>query len=124
MNPALALIDNDIDSGGSEPAKPDRILADASLLDAYSLAVVSAAQRVSSAVVRIDMLRGDAAGSGSGFLFSSDGLMLTNSHVVSGASRVEVPLQDGQRFDACILVDDQHTDLALTEVGPDLYGSS
>lgn len=123
MKPALAFIDNDIEFDHFGPTEPDQILADAPLLDAYSRSVVSAAERGSPKVVKIGVRRGDAAGSSSGFVFTPDGLMLTNSHVVSGASRVDVSQRDGQRFDAGILVDDQHTDLALTEVGPDFYGS-
>ena len=116
MKPALALIDSNIDFAASELAEPGRILADAPLLDAYSRAVVFAAERVSPAVVRIDVQRGNAAGSRSGFRSTPDGLMLTNSQVISGATRVEVSLQDDQRFGADILGDDPHTDLALIRV--------
>ena len=114
------MVDDLDDSASSQAPEPPAILTDDGLLDAYSHAVVSVADRIGPAVVKLDVrrnaTRAETGGSGSGFLFTPDGLILTNSHVVSGASAVEVHLRDGQRLDADILGDDPHTDLAVVRV--------
>ena len=81
MRPALTLVEDLDGSPSSGAAKPSPILTDDSLLDAYSSAVVSAADKISPAVVKIDVRRNTArqrnesAGSGSGFLFTPDGMI-------------------------------------------------
>jgi S1-C subfamily serine protease len=88
-------------------------LEDADLLDAYSRAVVGAVDVVAPAVVRIER---DAASAGSGFLFTPDGMILTNSHVVHGARRLDATLMDGTRHGAQLVGDDVDSDLAVVRI--------
>jgi S1-C subfamily serine protease len=86
---------------------------DEDLLDAYSSAVVRAIEIVGPAVVKLEV---EQQGSGSGFLFTSDGLLITNSHVIHGAAHARVTFADGRIARGEVVGDDPDTDLAVVRV--------
>lgn len=95
---------------------------DDELLDSYSKSITHAVEMVGPAVVNIRVHKSgrntssDAGGSGSGFIIAPDGFILTNSHVVHGADKLEVTLSDGQVFAGHLAGEDPETDLAVIRI--------
>ena len=107
-----------VHTGATQP------LDEAPLLDAYSQAIVHAVDRVAPAVVHLEVTGraanrrrgGDVSGAGSGFFFTPDGFLLTNAHVVTGATAVRATMSDGAAYAAHLVGADSDTDLAVLKV--------
>jgi S1-C subfamily serine protease len=109
-------------AGKSLSGKSVSLPSDGELLDAYSRAVTSTVQQAGPSVLHIQARSGqNRGGSGSGFLISPDGFVVTNSHVVHGADAVRAQTPDGRESRADIIGDDPDTDLAVLRIDlPDL----
>jgi S1-C subfamily serine protease len=116
LHAAFTLGADSASKGSGTPSATDALA-----LDAYSRVVTAAVEQVGPSVARIDVRHGGrSAGSGSGVVVSSDGLALTNSHVVQGARVVSLTTLEGREMQARVLGDDPDTDLALLRVEADV----
>jgi S1-C subfamily serine protease len=113
-------------AGGDLSPVAEHRPSDGALLDAYSSAVTGAVECISPSVVHIAVSQAagrtrsgeprERQGGGSGFVFTPDGLILTNSHVVHEATRISAALADGRRMPATLIGEDPASDLAVVRV--------
>jgi S1-C subfamily serine protease len=129
----LQLVSNSVSASEQTADVRSASNDDAELLDAYSRVVVDAVERVGPAVAHLEVWTSDSpsrgrrvrssadgqqipSGTGSGFVFTPDGFMLTNSHVIEHATRIRATFADGTAYDAHVVGNDPGTDLAVLRV--------
>ncbi len=122
MKPFLLNVGDEPNEGTTTPSKPDRSAAESrerEALDAYSSVIVSVAESLGPAVVNLRVMDGEGGrrggGSGSGFLFTPDGFLLTNHHVVRRSSRIQIRLKDGREVSGRVVGADPWTDVAVVQ---------
>ncbi len=117
--------------GNTKKDHPEQVPADElAAMDAYSRSIVSVVERVGPAVVQVGVAKSAPSnmplgmggrvveGAGSGVIFTPDGYILTNSHVVDGALRIQVTLADGREISAEVVGNDPETDVAVVRISP------
>jgi len=101
--------------GSGEPIEPEARPDESEALDAFSRVVIRVAEKLRPAVVNLRVGSGRRGGSGSGILFTPDGFLLTNHHVVGPSERVRVRLNDGREMGGEVIGNDPWTDLAVVK---------
>jgi S1-C subfamily serine protease len=116
---SFQLVDDGSDSSPAPADRSDERVNEHEALDAYSRVIVTVAESLGPAVVNLRGVASEggrrAGGSGSGFLFTPDGFLLTNHHVVRGSSRVRVRLNDGREVSGRVIGADPWTDVAVVQ---------
>jgi S1-C subfamily serine protease len=119
--PQFVLDESSLQDSGAR----SNLATDKAAFDAYSRTVIAVAESIGPAVVhlQVDHVKAGTTGSrvqhgsGSGFVFTPDGLILTNSHVVHGARSIRASFADGSSYEASLIGDDPDTDTALIRIG-------
>jgi S1-C subfamily serine protease len=115
------ILDDSASPGDAPRPTPER--SETAALDSYSSTVVGVCERVGPAVANVEVVRRagprgrELRGNGSGFVFTDDGYLLTNSHVVHGARALRVTFPDGRSHEADLIGADPDTDIAVIRVG-------
>ena len=109
------FINNGFPPQTNSPLGDGPVPGEGEALDAYSQVVVRVADALRPAVVNLRVGRGRNQGSGSGVMFSADGLLLTNHHVVHGHDHVRVRMNDGSELEGRVIGNDPWTDLAVVK---------
>jgi len=115
----MRMVNGNAEATPSPPERPSSEADEQEAMDAYSRVIVAVAEMLGPAVVNLRSVASESGrrggGSGSGFLFTPDGFLITNHHVVRGASRLRVRLNDGREVAGRVVGADPWTDVAVAQ---------